>query len=192
MRKTCLTHTQLGSLLERDETPESGDRVAIAQVLSTPNEPSEALLRDRIAQLSAIKTPKTLPRPAHTDMNPKSAHQTTTSPSDTGFRLGFTDISTEHRRSIASVQNSPTKSLPRQCLPQNLTSPSFEFKFATKSTLSDEAQKLMENVRDEAARIKAQMLAKRAEQDRKDDVAEQLFRGMSATGRKIAKPTPSY
>jgi hypothetical protein len=189
MRKTRLTYTQLGSLLERDETPQSGGQSTIDQVLSTPSDPPEASLRDRIAQLSAIKTPKTLPRPAHTDMNPKSAHQTTKSPPDTGFRLGFTDISTKDRRSIASVQNSPTKSRPCQSLPQNLTSPEFEFKFATESTLSDEAQKLMENVRGEAARIKAQMLAERAEQDRKDDDAEQLFGGVSATGRKIAKPT---
>jgi hypothetical protein len=189
MRKTLLIHTQLGSLLERDETPESGGQSTIDQVFSTPNDSPEALLRDRIAQLSAIKTPKTLPRPAHTDMNPKSARQTTTSSPDTGFRLGFTDISTKDRHSIASVQNSPTKSLPRQNLPQNLTSPSFEFKFATESTLSDEAQKLMKNVRDEAARIKAQMLAERAEQDRKEDDAEQLFGGAGATGRKIAKPT---
>jgi hypothetical protein len=189
MRKTRLTHTQLGSHLERDETPESGGRSAIAQVLSTPNDSPEALQRDRIAQLSAIKTPKTLSLPTYTDLNPKSAHQTTTGPPDTGFRLGFTDISTKGRRSIASVQNSPTKSQPRQCLPQNLTSPSFEFKFATESTLSDEAQKLMENVRDEAARIKAKMLAEREEQDRKDDDAEQLWGGVSATGRKIVKPT---
>jgi hypothetical protein len=189
MRKTRLTYTQLGSLLERDETPQSGGQSTIDQVLSTPSDPPEASLQDRIAQLSAIKTPKTLPRPAHTDMNPKSAHQTTKSPPDTGFRLGFTDISTKDRRSIASVQNSPTKSRPCQSLPQNLTSPEFEFKFATESTLSDEAQKLMENVRDEAARIKAQMLVERAEQDRKDDDAERLFGGASATGRKIAKPT---
>lgn len=189
MRKTRLTYTQLGSLLERDETPQSSSQSTIDQVLSTPNDPPDASLRDRIAQLSAIKTPKTLPRPAYTDMNPKTAHQTTKSPPDTGFRLGFTDISTKDRRSIASVQNSPTKPQPCQRLPQNLSSPSFEFKFATESTLSDEAQKLMENVRDEAARIKAQMLAERAEQDRKDDDAEQLFSGMSAAGRKIAKPT---
>jgi hypothetical protein len=189
VRKTLLIHTQLGSLLERDETPESDGQSTIDQVFSTPNDPSEALLPDKIAQLSAIETPKTLPRPAHTDMNPKSAHRTTTSPPDTGFRLGFTDISTKDRRSIASVQNSPTKSWPRQNLSQNLTSPSFEFKFATESTLSDEAQKLMKNVRDEAARIKAQMLAERAEQDRKEDDAEQLSGGVSATGRKIAKPT---
>jgi hypothetical protein len=189
VRKTLLIHTQLGSLLERDETPESDGQSTIDQVFSTPNDPSEALLPDKIAQLSAIETPKTLPRPAHTDMNPKSAHRTTTNPPDTGFRLGFTDISTKDRRSIASVQNSPTKSWPRQNLSQNLTSPSFEFKFATESTLSDEAQKLMENVRGEAARIKAQMLVEREEQDRKDNDAEQLFGRVSVTGRKIAKPT---
>ena len=121
-------------------------------------------------------------------MNPKSAHHTTTSPPDTGFKLGFTDVSANARRSIASIQNSPTKSQPRQSLPQHMTSPSFEFKYATESNLSDEAQKLMENVRDEAARIKAQMIADKDEQDRKDEDAEQLYGGISAAGRKIAKP----
>jgi hypothetical protein len=188
MRKTPLTHMQLGSLLERDETPESGAQSTIDQVLSTPNEPSEASLRDRIAQLSAMKTPKTLPRVAHTDMKPKDAHQTTTSPPDTAFKLGFADICTNVRRSIASVQNSPTKYQPRQSLVQSLTSPSFDFKFAAESNLSDEAQKLMENVRDEAARIKAQMLAEKKEQDCKDEQAERLFGGVNAAGRKIARP----
>jgi hypothetical protein len=120
-------------------------------------------------------------------MHPKDAHQTTASP-DSGFRLGFTDISAKGKRSIESAQNSPTRSQTRQTLPHNLTSPSFEFKFATESNLSDEAQKLMENVREEAARIKAQMLAEKKEQDRKDGQAEQAFGGVGAAGRKIAKP----
>ena len=188
MKRTTSKHPQLGSLLERDETPESGTQPTIDQVLSTTNDPPETSLRDRIAKLSAVKTPRTLPRPAHAEMNPKSAHQTTTSPPDTGFRLGFTDIPTNARRSIASVQNSPTKLQPGQSLPQSLKSPSFEFKFATESNLSDEAQKLMENVRDEAARIKTRMLAEKEDQERKDNQAEQLFRGISAAGRKIAKP----
>lgn len=188
MRKTASAHPQLGSLLERDQTPESAAQPTIAQVLSTPNSPPETSLRDRIAQLSAIKTPKTLPRAAHTDMNPKDAHQTTAKAADSGFRLGFTDVSTKAGRSIASVQNSPTRCQPRQSLPRNLTSPAFEFKFAAESNLSDEARKLMENVRDEAAKIKAQLLAEKKEQDRHDDQAEQLFVGMNAAGRKIAKP----
>jgi hypothetical protein len=188
VRKTASTHPQLDSLLERDETPESGPEQTIDQVLSTPNEPPESSLRDRIAELSSVKTPKTLPRVAHTNMNPKDAHKTTANPPDSGFRLGFTDISIKAERSLASFQNTPTRSEPRQCLVQNMTTPSFEFKFATESNLSDEAQKLMENVRDEAARIKAQMLAERKEQDREDDRAEQLFGGVSAAGRKIAQP----
>ena len=186
MRKTASAHPQLGSLVERDETPESGARSTIDQVLATPQDPPETSLRDKIAQLSAIKTPQTQPRPAHTDMNPKSAHQTTASPPGTGFKLGFTDKSTNVRPSIASVQNSPLKSQPHQNLQQHLTSPSFDFKFATESNLSKEAQRLMENVRDEAARIKAHMVAEKEEQDRKDEDAEQLFGGMSAVGRKIA------
>jgi hypothetical protein len=189
MQKTRLTHTQPGSPFERDGTPQSGGQSTIDQVLSPPSDPPEALPRDRIAQLSGIETPKTLPRPAHAEMNPKSAHQTTRGPPDTGFRLGFTDISTKARRSIASVQNSPTKSQPCPSLPQNLASPGFEFKFATESTLSDAAKKLMVNVRDEAARIKAQMLAEREEQDGNDADTEQLFGGVNTRRRKIAKPT---
>ena len=188
MRKTPLTNTALGSLLERDQTPESGAQSTIDHVLSAQKDPSETSLRDRIAQLSDITTPRTLPRVAHTEMNPKDAHQRTTSPPDTGFRLGFTDIPTKGRRSIASVQNSPTKTRPRQNFPPNLSSSSFEFKFANESNLSDEAQKLMGKVRDEAARIKAQMLAEKRDQDLKDNQAEQLFEGLNTTGRKMARP----
>lgn len=187
MRKTPMTNTQLGSLLERDETPEAGSQSTIDEVLSTPNGPLETSLRDRIAQLSNINTPKTVPRTAHAEMHPKSAHQTTnTDAPNSAFRLGFADL--DSRRSIASLQNSPTKSQSRQSLPQHMTSAAFEFKFASSTKLSNEAQQLMENVREDAARIKAQMVAEKEEQDRKDNEADDLFGGLSAAGRKIAKP----
>ncbi len=191
--------TQLGSLIERDETPTTDSQANIDEVLSTPNGPPESSLRDRIAQLSSIKTPNTLARPSREDMHPETAHQTTTGPpndaAELGITLGMTDI-TNGKKSIASLQNSPTRSEPRSRLPQvlssamsrPLTSPTFEFKFASSTHLSNEAQKLMDNVREDAARIKAQMLAEKQEQERKDEEVDQIFGGYSAAGRKIAEP----
>lgn len=187
IRKTGSTHPPLSSVLERDDIPEPELQPTIDEILSTPNGPPETALRERIAQLSAIQTPRTLPRVAHKDMNPKDGHQTTANPPHSGFRLGFADISAKDRRSLASIQNSPTVSRPHQSQSPPLMSRSFEFKFVTESKLSDEAQKLMENVRDEAARIKAQMLAEKNEQDGKDDQAAQLGGSTGATGRRIAQ-----
>ena len=187
MRKTPHAHAQLGSLLERDETPEEGTRPNIDQVLSSPHTRPDMSLRGRIGQLSAINTPKTEPRPSHANMHPEKVQQTTAKEPDSGFKLGFTDIQKSARRSIASVQNSPLRHQPRQSLPPPV-SENFEFKFAHSSHLSDEAQKLMNNVREEAARIKAQMQAEKSKQEEEDVEAEQEFTGISAAGRKIAKP----
>ena len=46
----------------------------------------------------------------------------------------------------------------------------------------------MEDLREEAAAIKAKMIAEKGEQDQKDGEAEQLFGGINASGRKIAHP----
>ena len=187
MRKTPHAHTQLSSLLERDETPEVGTQSSIDQVLSSPQTRPDISLRDRIAQLSAINTPTTEPRPSHANMHPEKVQQTTAKEPDSGFKLGFTDIKKSARRSIASVQNSPLRHHPRQSLPPPV-SENFEFKFAHSSHLSEEAQKLMNNVREEAARIKSHMQAEKNKQDQEDVEAEQEFTGVSAAGRKIAKP----
>ena len=186
-RKTPLSATQLYSLLERDETPDTGAQPSIDQVLSTPDDPPQPSLQDRLAPASAITTPKTLPRPPQAEMHPEEAHRTTAQPSSSGGRLGFIDITTGSHPSIGSWQNSPLKNYPRQSLPRNMTS-EFEFKFASESSLSTEAQKLMDNVRGEAARIKAKMIAEKEEQGCKDNGGEKLFHGFSSAGRKIAKP----
>src|SRR5271170_4341186 len=113
----------MGSLIERDESPEPGQQASIDQVISTPNEPPHTSLRDRIAQLSTVKTPKTLPRPGNAEMNPKTLHQTTAKQPDSGLKLGFSDIKPNGRASLATMQNSPTKSLSRPSLPQDMSSP---------------------------------------------------------------------
>ena len=67
-----------------------------------------------------------------------------------------------------------------------MTSPTFDFSFERpESDLSVEAQKIMDSVREEAAKIKAQMVEERSKQESKDGEAVQLY---GAGGRKIAKP----
>lgn len=122
--------------------------------------------------------------PDHDEMHPSRAHHSVTKkPTETELDLGFADISEGRRISINATQSTPTKSV--SSLPAKLTSPGFEFQFASDAHLSSEAKKLMDNVREEAARIKAQMVAERNEQDRKDGETEKIFSG---AGRKIATP----
>lgn len=119
-------------------------------------------------------------------MHPELLHHSTTRAPDSGLKLGFVDAPPEPLHSIASAQNTPSKA--RMNTPANLSSTSFDFKFGSESQLSNEAQKLMDNVREEAARIKAQMQAEKEAQQQKDDEAEAAFNGINASGRKIAQP----
>lgn len=67
-----------------------------------------------------------------------------------------------------------------------MSSPTFDFSFnRPEADLSEETNKIMESVREEAARIKAALLEERNKQDQKDGETNQLF-GLG--GRKLAKP----
>ena len=67
-----------------------------------------------------------------------------------------------------------------------MSSPTFDFSFERpESDLSEEAQKIMDSVREEAARIKVQMLEERDKQKARDGEVDQLY---GIGGRKIAKP----
>ena len=121
-------------------------------------------------------------------MHPSKVHQSTIKPS--ASRQGFGSL-------IARMTGSPSKpalvSPPQQTpskstgsLPSKMTSPTFDFSFERpESDLSAEAQKIMDNVREEAAKIKAQMIEERNKQEHKDGEADQLY---GVGGRKIAKP----
>ncbi|KAK6382093.1 hypothetical protein LTS17_003978 [Exophiala oligosperma] len=173
----------LGSLIERDETPEVGEPQSIDDVVETPA--SAATAKSQLSRLSGLKTPKTEPRVDRGEMHPEHAHHTTTKAPDSGLKLGFVDISSRPQ-TIASAQNTPSKA--RTSTPAHFQSTNFDFKFGAESQLSTEAQELMDNVREEAARIKAQMQAERDAQQDKDDKAEAEFNGINASGRRIAKP----
>ncbi|OAL30119.1 hypothetical protein AYO20_08922 [Fonsecaea nubica] len=175
---------QLESLVERDETPEVGEPQSIDNVLATPT--SSAMIKSQLSKLSGLKTPKTEPQADRAEMHPHLVHQTTTKAPDSGLKLGFVDVPTHVPRSVASAQNTPSKA--RFNTSTSLSSTAFDFNFGSESQLSSQAQKLMDNVREEAAKIKAQMQLEREAQKQKDAEAEDMFNGTSATGRKIAKP----
>jgi len=133
-----------------------------------------------------IKTPQTNSRngPSQEEMHPSKVHQGTAKKPDSGLRLGFTDIDT--------VKATPTKATIKpvdNATPSKIktpSSPNFDFKWTRPDTvLSPEAQKIMESVREQAAKIKTKMQAEREEQVRRDGEAEKLF---GVGGRKIAKP----
>ena len=122
------------------------------------------------------------------EMHPSKVQQSTIKPSPS--RQGFGSI-------LARMTNSPSKPtlipLPQQTpskskcsLPNKMTSPTFDFSFERpESDLSVEAQKIMDSVREEAAKIKAQMIEERSKQEHKDGETDQLY---GVGGRKIAKP----
>ena len=168
----------MNSVLESEEPQDDAtDAQSIDNVLNTPVARNN--VQKQLHRLSAMKTPKTEPRPSKSEMEPKTIHQTTRGP-DSGTKLGFADISAKPRQSVASVQNSPSRSDKKSSLPAN--APGFNFTFASESGLSNEAQQMMDTVREDAARIKAEMKAQKDLQDQKDSEAEKMF-----PGRKIAQ-----
>ncbi|KAI1610254.1 hypothetical protein EDD36DRAFT_320652 [Exophiala viscosa] len=173
----------LGSLVERDETPDVSEPQSIDDVIATPT--SSATIKSQLQKLSGLKTPRTEPRPDHGEMHPEQIHQTTTKAPDSGLKLGFVDVPANPHHSVGSAQNTPSKV--RSHTPANLSSTNFDFNFGAESQLSSAAQELMDNVREEAARIKAQMRAEKETQQQKDDEAEAAYGGTNAAGRKIAR-----
>ena len=121
-------------------------------------------------------------------MHPSKVHQSTIKPS--ASRQGFGSLIARMTGSpskptlLVSPQQTPSKST--GSLPSKMTSPTFDFSFERpESDLSAEAQKIMDNVREEAAKIKAQMIEERNKQEHKDGETDQLY---GVGGRKIAKP----
>ena len=140
---------------------------------------------------SAMRTPQTASRlyPSLGEMHPSKVQQSTIKPSspskfdNKGVDLPAASNSSKVPIAIES-QKTPTKS--GSVFPKSMTSPSFDFSFERpESDLSTEAQKIMDSVREKAARIKAQMLEERSKQDDEDGQANQL---LGFAGRKINKP----
>ncbi|KAH8673753.1 hypothetical protein BX600DRAFT_456120 [Xylariales sp. PMI_506] len=154
---------RLGSVTEGDETPCSNNVQNLDAIMSSP-------LPQPTTPASA--TPIKLPM---SEMHPSKVHQTTAAPSS-GLRLGFTDINTDPKsrdRPSGASQVTPSKT--------PLPASPFTFRVGRQNIgdmeLGPEAKRIMEELRGEAAKIKAQLKAER-DQQRLDEAANQ--------GRKIA------
>ncbi|GAD99279.1 conserved hypothetical protein [Paecilomyces variotii No. 5] len=181
------TVAKLSALTERDETPEVGSQPNIQTVMSTPATKSTQGRNPMSSTKSPLtKTPTTAGdvKPPREEMHPSKAHHSTTKQPDTGLILGFNPIKRDTNGNVIKegiLESTPTKA---RCSPRSdFGTPAYDFKFAQDAQLSEEAKKLMENVREDVARIKAKMILDKAEQARKEGQAAD-----SQNTRKIAKP----
>lgn len=186
--------TKLSSLVEREETPPSGSQVNIdALVSSSMATPNTAMSkRDSHVTPSLLKTPRTTSRfdPGLEEMHPSKVQQSTAKLGRLDSHLCFQMPETlrlapePKSASATTVQSTPTKC--KGSLPKHMSSSTFDFSLALpESHLSMETQKIMDNVREEAAKIKAQMQAERDKQERRDEEASHMY---GVIGRPIAKP----
>ena len=122
------------------------------------------------------------------EMHPSKTHLSTVKPSASrqGFGNIFSRLTASSSKPTLTASPQPTPSKSKRPLPEKMTSPTFDFSFERpESDLSVEAQKIMDSVREEAAKIKAQMIEERSKQEHQDGEADQLY---GVGGRKIAKP----
>ncbi|KAL3462802.1 hypothetical protein BJX64DRAFT_136829 [Aspergillus heterothallicus] len=166
----------LETLVEREEpTPSHTHRTPTSAVkMRTPKS-------THVHRSSPAKTPTTsITRPTHQEMHPSKVHQSTTKQPDSGLILGFGPVKKDAQGNVVKdtpAQNTPSKTNGSPSSAYYGT-PAFEFKFSSQdSQLSDEAKKLMESLREDVARCKAQMV--------KDGASTSLAAGPS---RKIAMP----
>ncbi|KAI4191819.1 MAG: hypothetical protein LQ348_003406 [Seirophora lacunosa] len=172
----------LSSVLERDESPPNKLR-NIDELISSPVAPPNTSVGQRYAVPGSFDTPPKAQNvyAAIEEMHPSKAHQTTLK-EPVLMAAPLTAPGAKVANKI--LESTPSKG--RGSLPAHMSSPGFDFSFTRpESDLSEEAQKIMDSVREEAARIKAQMQTEREKQVEKDGDAKGMP-GME--GRKIATP----
>lgn len=184
--------SKLSSLLERDESPPNA-QPSIDTLISSPVAPPNTIApQQQHAVLSSeLKTPQTATRKyaGLQEMHPTKVHQSTTRPQtmDLGLRSDGVSgsMTAASAKPLVSATEKATPAKSRGSLPSHMSSPGFDFNFhRPESELSEDAQKIMEGVREQAARIKARMQEERDKQQLEDGETDRLY---NATGRKIAK-----
>jgi hypothetical protein len=158
------TITNLPTLFEREETPKRGAKSNSAAFVSpAPLYPD-------------LRTPRPSARiPLRfEEAHPSKVQRSTVQQLDTGLLFGFVDISAAK----AEQNGTPTKSI-------SAPTPSFEFQFnRPKPSLGPEAQKMMDELRGEASRIKKNLEAERNAERAKNEERGSGLIGVG--GRKIA------
>ncbi|KAL9603302.1 MAG: hypothetical protein Q9219_001325 [cf. Caloplaca sp. 3 TL-2023] len=173
---------KLSSVLEREESPLNQPN-NIDELISTPVAPPNTVVVQNYTMPGSFDTPPTAQRvyPGLDEMHPSKVHQSTCKES-TIIGAPLTAPATKNNTKI--IESTPSKS--RGSLPSHMSSPGFDFSFTRpESDFSEEAQKIMDSVRGEAARIKAQMQAEREKQMNQQEEAKLPS---TIAGREIAKP----
>jgi hypothetical protein len=136
---------------------------------------------------SGAKTPTSVSaaRPTLNEMHPSKVRQSTTKQPDSGLVLGFNPVKKDANGNIVKdtvAHDTPSKA--KASPSHQFGTPGYEFKFSCQeSQLSDEAKRLMENVREDVAKIKTQMVQDQGKQTHAESAAEGLH-----GDRKFAKP----
>ncbi|KAI1337912.1 hypothetical protein F5Y15DRAFT_407853 [Xylariaceae sp. FL0016] len=154
----------LGSLTERDESPD--------ELQQDHNKSLNAIMSSPMPhpRTPSVATPVKLPM---SEMHPSKVHQTMAPPSS-GLKLGFTDIDYTKDQSSGIRQSTPSKTpLPSSAFTFRHERPGGDF------GLGPEAQRMMDDLREEAARIKEDLAAKEAQEHQEE--------GNANDGRVIAK-----
>lgn len=154
----------LSSLEEQDETTQTPKHVALKSITSSPSIPRTPATEGRV-------------KPPIEEMHPSKVHQSTTKEPDSGLLLGFVDIPSKSANQPSGIgQQTPTRT------PSSST---FDFRFARATPkLGPDAQRMMDDLREEALRIKARLAAEREqEKSRNENEASE-----NVAGRRIAQP----
>ncbi|KAI4240355.1 MAG: hypothetical protein L6R40_005181 [Gallowayella cf. fulva] len=177
------TPTQLSSVLEREESPQQKLQ-NIDELLSSSTIPAS---RNSIRHYPIPGSFDTPPppqriRPSIGEMHPSKVQQSTIKQPEA---IDAPPTAPAAKNSKDAIESTPAKKL--GSLPAHMSSPGFDFSFTRpESDLSEEAQKIMDSVREEAARIKARM---QAELDEDQFKTEEGTKQLTAVeGRKIAQP----
>ncbi|KAL9596329.1 MAG: hypothetical protein Q9179_004648, partial [Wetmoreana sp. 5 TL-2023] len=177
------TPSKLSSVLEREESPPNKLQ-NIDELVSTPAVPSDTpTLVQRYAMPGSFDTPPAAQRvcPGLNEMHPSKVHHSTVQKL---VALNPPNTAPAVKETTQVTALTPSKS--RGSMPAHMSSPGFDFSFTRpESDLSEEAQKIMDSVREEAARIKAQMQAEREKHMETGDDAQQAS---TPVRRKIANP----
>ncbi|KAJ4420961.1 hypothetical protein N0V82_004003 [Gnomoniopsis sp. IMI 355080] len=166
--KKTATTSSLDSVAEREESPADNTIQSLAAVMSSPIQKPPQTPSDAVV----IKPPKS-------EMHPAKYHNGTMPAPSSALRLGFTDIKakTTATPGVGPHQSTPSKS--------NVPSSPFAFSFgsntatASDNNLGPEALRMMNEIREQAVKIKAELVAQRQQEGKQD---EQI------NTRKIAKP----
>lgn len=166
--KKTAAASSLDSVAEREESPADDTIQSIAAVMSSP-----------IRQPPQTPSDAVVIKPPRSEMHPAQYHNGTMPAPSSALRLGFTDIKakTTATPGVGPHQSTPSKS--------NVPSSPFALSFgpntatAADSNLGPEALRMMNEIREQAVKIKAELVAQR-EQEHKEN--EQV------STRKIAKP----